>query len=195
MLSDITVLDFSSTLPGPYCTMILASFGANVIKVERPGTGDAMREWDPWIFSSVNRNKRSITLDLKSERGRETVYRMVKKVDVVVEGFRPGVMKKLGLDFETLKQFNPQLTELLLLDEPSLGLAPIVVEEMFQHIYSIYEQGVTLLLVEQNAHVSLEITQYGFILENGRLVMEGDKNTLVNSQFVKEAYLGLEVGD
>lgn len=85
--------------------------------------------------------------------------------------------------------------ELLLLDEPSLGLAPIVVEEMFQHIYSIYEQGVTLLLVEQNAHVSLEITQYGFILENGRLVMEGDKNTLVNSQFVKEAYLGLEVGD
>lgn len=68
-----------------------------------------MREWDPWIFSSVNRNKRSITLDLKSERGRETVYRMVKKVDVVVEGFRPGVMKKLGLDFETLKQFNPQL--------------------------------------------------------------------------------------
>ena len=84
--------------------------------------------------------------------------------------------------------------ELLMLDEPSLGLAPIIVDEMFEHIRRIHEQGVTILLVEQNAHVSLEITTYGFVLENGGLVMEGDRETLMSSDFVKEAYLGLEVG-
>jgi branched-chain amino acid transport system ATP-binding protein len=81
--------------------------------------------------------------------------------------------------------------KLIMLDEPSLGLAPIIVSEVFQHIQRIYEEGVTVLLVEQNAHSSLEITQYGFVLENGRLISEGDKKTLVNSDFVQRAYLGL----
>jgi branched-chain amino acid transport system ATP-binding protein len=82
---------------------------------------------------------------------------------------------------------------LLMLDEPSLGLAPLIVEEVFKHIQKIYEEGVTVLLVEQNAHASLDITQYGFVLENGSLTIEGDRETLLNSNFIKKAYLGLEV--
>jgi len=109
LLHHVTVLDFSTTLPGPYCTMLLANFGANVIKIERPGTGDIMREWYPWIFHSVNRNKRSMVLDLKSEEGRVAVYQMAEKADVVVEGFRPGVMDRLGIGFEKLKTINSRL--------------------------------------------------------------------------------------
>ena len=115
-LQNLRVLDLSRVLSGPYCTMVLADFGADVIKVERPEHGDDTRGWvPPFIgdesayFVSINRNKRSITLDLKSDEGKEIVYRLAKWADVVVENFRPGTADKLGVGYETLKDLNPRL--------------------------------------------------------------------------------------
>lgn len=114
-LEGITVLDFSRVLAGPFCTMILGDLGATVIKVERPGTGDDSRQFGPYInsesayFMSVNRNKYSITLDLKSSKGVDIVKELVKKVDIVVENFKPGTMKKFGIEYETLSSINPAL--------------------------------------------------------------------------------------
>jgi crotonobetainyl-CoA:carnitine CoA-transferase CaiB-like acyl-CoA transferase len=109
MLSNIKILDLSVTLPGPYCTQMLASFGGEVIKVERPDTGDIMRETDPWLFKNINCGKKSIDINLKTSEGRNVIYSLVKDVDVVIEGFRPGVVKRLGVDYETLKQINPKI--------------------------------------------------------------------------------------
>ncbi|WP_253693610.1 CaiB/BaiF CoA transferase family protein [Weizmannia acidilactici] len=114
-LIDIVVLDLSRLLPGPFCTMILADFGAEVIKIEAPGAGDYARHFEPKLdenstmFHSLNRNKKSIVLDLKSEEGKKEFLKMAETADVVVESFRPGVMKRLGLDYETLKKANPSL--------------------------------------------------------------------------------------
>jgi crotonobetainyl-CoA:carnitine CoA-transferase CaiB-like acyl-CoA transferase len=109
MLSHVKVLDLSNTLPGPYCTMLLAHYGAQVIKVERPDGGDIMREIDPWLFENLNQNKQSIVLNLKDTEDRNVIYRLVQDIDVVIEGFRPGVVKRLGVDYETLKEINPRL--------------------------------------------------------------------------------------
>jgi crotonobetainyl-CoA:carnitine CoA-transferase CaiB-like acyl-CoA transferase len=112
-LEGIRVLDLSRYLPGPFCTQILADFGAEVIKVEDPRGGDLGRTLTPCIegesarFPTVNRNKKSITLDLKQEAGKEVFRRLVTQADVVVDQFRPGVMKKMGLDYEALKKINP----------------------------------------------------------------------------------------
>ena len=114
-LQSIRVLDLSRLLPGPYCTMFLADFGAEVIKIEEPNIGDYARlgepkpDTDSAIFSSLNRNKKSITIDLKSEKGKEIFLELVKTADVLVESFRPGVMERLGLGYETLKALNPKL--------------------------------------------------------------------------------------
>lgn len=114
-LEHIKVLDFTRVLAGPYCTMILANMGAEVIKVERPGTGDDSREFGPFIngqsayFISLNRGKKSIALDLKQPKSIEIVKKLVKKVDVVAENFRPGTMEKLGLGYDELKKINPKL--------------------------------------------------------------------------------------
>jgi alpha-methylacyl-CoA racemase len=114
-LSGIRVLDLTRLLPGAFCTMLLADRGADVIKVEEPGTGDYMR-WTPplvhgrsALFDAINRNKRSIELDLKSERGKEILLRLVATADVLVEGNRPGVMDRLGLGWEVLHERNPKL--------------------------------------------------------------------------------------
>ena len=118
-LSDIRVIDLTQALAGPFGTMILADHGADVIKVEAPA-GDLSRNAGPYFpddeqkthggyFQSVNRNKRSIALDLKSEAGREALKKLVANADVVVENFRHGVMEKLGLSYETLRQNNPKL--------------------------------------------------------------------------------------
>ncbi len=109
---NIKVLDLSRLLPGPYCTMLLGDMGAEVIKIEDPGIGDYFRNWQPIkkensvFFIGVNRNKKSITLNLKKEKGREIFYKLVKDADIVVESFRPGVAEKLGVDFETLSKIN-----------------------------------------------------------------------------------------
>ncbi|MCZ6748621.1 MAG: CaiB/BaiF CoA-transferase family protein [SAR324 cluster bacterium] len=112
-LDGLRVLDLTQFMAGPYCTLILADMGADVIKIERPGGGDQIREWhgnprNP-MFMYMNRGKRSLTLDLKSEAGRALFLRLVKDVDVVVENFRPTVMEKLGLSYETLAVINPRL--------------------------------------------------------------------------------------
>lgn len=114
-LEGLRVLDLTRVLVGPYSTMILADLGADVIKLEMPGTGDDSRAFPPHInresvyFMSLNRNKRSITVNLKHEAGRALFRDMVQQVDVVVENFRPGTMERLGLGYETLRALNPRL--------------------------------------------------------------------------------------
>jgi len=111
------VLDFSRVLAGPYCTMVLGDLGADIVKVERDGVGDDLRQWGPpfmpdgesTYFLSVNRNKRSIALDLKTETGRGVALKLVRQSDVLLENFRPGVMESLGLGYEQLKAINPKL--------------------------------------------------------------------------------------
>ncbi|MFC1588291.1 CaiB/BaiF CoA transferase family protein [Planctomycetota bacterium] len=115
-LSGIRILDLSRILAGPYCTMLLGDQGAEVIKVERPGIGDDTRTWGPPFsggesayYLCCNRNKKSITVDLKNPRGAELVREFAKKSDVFVENFTPGLTKRFGLDYETLKKINPRL--------------------------------------------------------------------------------------
>lgn len=114
-LTGIRVLDLTRVLAGPYATMVLGDLGAEVIKLEQPGTGDEARNFGPFkngfslYFMSVNRGKQSLTLDLKAPQGKEIFLELVKQSDVLVENFRPGAMKKLGLDYETLKQSQPSL--------------------------------------------------------------------------------------
>ncbi|MBW1785050.1 MAG: CoA transferase [Deltaproteobacteria bacterium] len=107
-LEGIRILDSAHQYPGPYCSMLLADLGAEVVKVERPGVGDLAR-YAPDFFRSINRNKKSLTLNLKVTHAREILYRMVEHCDVFTEGFRPGVVKRLGIDYETLKNINPRL--------------------------------------------------------------------------------------
>ena len=114
-LEGVKVLDFSKVLAGPLCTQYLGDMGAEVIKIETTGGGDDTRGWPPFedgvgaIFLSVNRNKRSLSLDLKSTKGLEICKRLVEQADVVVESFGPGVPARLGLDYESLKAINPRL--------------------------------------------------------------------------------------
>lgn len=114
-LDNIRVLDLTRVLAGPYATMLLADLGADVIKVEMPGTGDDSRHFGPFVnnesayFMAINRNKRSMTLNLKNERGKEIFLSLVKKSDVLVENFRPGTMEKLGLGYDKLIGLNPRL--------------------------------------------------------------------------------------
>jgi CoA:oxalate CoA-transferase len=114
-LENIKVLDLTRVLAGPYCTMLLSDLGAEVVKVEMPGCGDDSRTFGPFVngkslyFVSINKEKKSISLNLKSEKGKQIIREMVKKFDVVVENFRPGTMEKLGLGYEDLKQINPRI--------------------------------------------------------------------------------------
>jgi crotonobetainyl-CoA:carnitine CoA-transferase CaiB-like acyl-CoA transferase len=114
-LDNITVLDLTRLLPGAVATMTLGDFGAEIIKIEEPGAGDPARQSRAGIkqpgayFLATNRNKRSVTINLKHERGRNIFLKLVEKADVVVEGFRPGVMDRLGVSYETLKAINPRL--------------------------------------------------------------------------------------
>ena len=116
-LGDVRILDFSRVLAGPFATMVLADLGAEVIKIERPGVGDETRSWGPpndehgnaTYFQAVNRNKQSVAIDLSSEAGRGRARTFAADADVVVENFRPDVMDKLGLGYETLSAINPRL--------------------------------------------------------------------------------------
>ncbi len=114
-LEGIKVLDLSRYLPGPFCTQILADFGAEVIKVEDPNGGDLGRGLYPLIkgesarFYTVNRNKKSITMDLKKEKGKEIFKKLVADSDVIVDQFRPGVMDRLGVGYETLRKINDKI--------------------------------------------------------------------------------------
>lgn len=116
-LDGVVVADFSRVLAGPYATMMLGDLGAEVIKIERPGTGDDTRAWGPpfdsegnaTYFNSVNRNKSSVFLDLTTEDGRVKAREIVAGADVVVENFRAGTMERLGLGYEQLRAINPEI--------------------------------------------------------------------------------------
>ncbi|KJS12251.1 MAG: hypothetical protein VR67_03595 [Peptococcaceae bacterium BRH_c8a] len=109
VLDNIKILDFTRLLPGPFCTLLLADLGANVIKVEEKGRGDYAREMLPGAYYSVNRNKRSLAIDLKKDGGKEIIKDLAAKSDVLVEGFRPGVACRLGIDYNTIVEHNPEV--------------------------------------------------------------------------------------
>jgi len=115
-LDGIRVVDLTRVMTGPYCTMMLGDMGADVIKVEMPGTGDDTRAWGPpfidgeaGYFLSVNRNKRSVTLDLKSDLGKEALWRLIDSADVLVENFSPGTIARLGFGYDAVHARNPRL--------------------------------------------------------------------------------------
>lgn len=116
-LDQVKVLDVTQVLAGPYCGQLLADMGAQVTKIEQPGTGDqsrtalgfTMKGEDTAAFLAINRNKQSVTLNLKEPAGREIFYALVRESDVVVENFRPGVAKRLGIDYATLSELNPRI--------------------------------------------------------------------------------------
>ena len=118
VLQDVKVIDLTHHIAGPYCTKLLADFGADVIKVERPDGGDSGRRLGHFpedvphpeksgLFLYLNTNKRGITLNLKDPKGRAALLDLVRDADILVESFSPRVMPSLGLDYQTLKQINP----------------------------------------------------------------------------------------
>jgi len=113
-LAGVQVLDFCSFINGAYSAALMGDMGAEVIKIE-PLTGDLSRAWGPFLkgesrfYQAWNRNKRGIALDLNSTAGREVVYELARRADIVIENFRPGVTKKLGIDYDTLREFNPRV--------------------------------------------------------------------------------------
>ena len=130
-LSGIRVVDLTRILAGPYATMILGDMGADVIKVEHPEGGDDTRAWGPpWVpqaagasayFTAVNRNKRSVALDLKSESAREALWRLIEGADVVVSNFRPGVIERLGFSWEAVRARAPRVVYALINGYGSTG--------------------------------------------------------------------------
>ncbi|MGI6577154.1 MAG: CaiB/BaiF CoA transferase family protein [Eubacteriales bacterium] len=114
-LENITVLDLTRVLAGPFCGAILGDLGANVIKIEIPGRGDDARGYGPYVngeslyYANLNRNKTGITLNLKTQKGKEILLKLVEKADVLIENYRPGVMDRLGLGYDVLKKVNDRL--------------------------------------------------------------------------------------
>ena len=114
-LENLTVLDLTRVVAGPYAGAILGDLGAAVIKIEMPGKGDDARAYGPYengesvYYANLNRNKKGITLNLKSPEGKEILKKMVKDADILIENYRPGVMEKLGLGYDVLKKINPRL--------------------------------------------------------------------------------------
>src|SRR5438309_514713 len=117
-LSGLLVLDFSQFLAGPFCSLRLADMGARVIKIERPDGGDLCRQLyisnleldgDSTLFHSINRNKESFTANLKDVRELERARKLIARADVMIQNFRPGVMSKLGLDYESVRAINPRI--------------------------------------------------------------------------------------
>lgn len=114
-LKGMKVIDLSQVLAGPYCTMVLGDMGADVVKVEKFPLGDDTRTMGPYIndesymYMMVNRNKRGVCLNLKTDEGLQVLYKLIKEADVFIENYRPGVTKKLGIDYDTLKSINPSI--------------------------------------------------------------------------------------
>ncbi len=118
-LDGVKILAFEQVLSGPFATCLLADMGAEVIKVERPGLGDVIRSWDSVVkglssgYVWLNRNKRSITIDVKKEKGREILQQLAQRSDIFFENYAPGVAGRLGLGYETLSEVNPPADLLL----------------------------------------------------------------------------------
>ena len=115
VLSGVKVLDLTRLLPGPYCTLLMADYGAEVIKIEEPGNGDYIRWRTPAIEGigarhlTVNRNKKSVELNLKTAEGKQIFKQLAAEADVIIESFRPGVMQRLGLGYEDIVQVNERV--------------------------------------------------------------------------------------
>lgn len=107
--AGIRVIDLTELLPGPYATQLFVDLGAEVIKIERPGIGDGGRALSPGMFASVNRGKQSLCLDLKQKAGRAVLHQLAAQADVLIEGYRPGVTQRLGVDYASLQALNPRL--------------------------------------------------------------------------------------
>ena len=120
-LHGIRILDLSRLLPGPYCTMLLADLGAEVIKIETPGLGDYMRIIPPFVrdprtgddvsaaYLMVNRNKKSVALNFRNQRGKQVFLRLVSDADVIIETFRPGAAEKWGIGYEAMRALNSKI--------------------------------------------------------------------------------------
>ncbi|HYY25244.1 MAG TPA: CoA transferase, partial [Candidatus Udaeobacter sp.] len=114
-LDGVKIVSFEQVLSGPFATCLLADMGAEVIKLERPGVGDVIRSWDSVVrglssgYVWLNRNKRSLTVDVKKEKGREILRELVKRSDIFFENYAPGVAGRLGLGYENLSELNPRL--------------------------------------------------------------------------------------
>ena len=178
-LGDVKVLDLTNLVAGPYCTKLLADYGAEVIKVERPGIGDGARRLGPFpgdlphreksgLFLHLNTNKRSITLDLNTEAGRAIIRELVKESDIIVESFRPGTMARWRLDHESLRSINPSLVMTSISNFGQTGpyrdfhMAEVMVYGMGGEMYStgIAERepvklGVNVLLYQAGATASV----------------------------------------
>lgn len=113
-LNEIKVVDFTELLPGPFLTQSLVELGAQVIKIERPPNGDLVRTTSPGLFNAVNRGKQSLALNLKDANDKKTALQLVKSCDILIEGYRPGVMKRLAMDYDTLSGNNKKLIYLSL---------------------------------------------------------------------------------
>ncbi|MCH2535796.1 MAG: CoA transferase [Dehalococcoidia bacterium] len=178
-LGDVKVLDLTNLIAGPYCTKLLADYGAEVIKVERPGIGDGARRLGPFpgdvphpeksgLFLHLNTNKQSVTLDLTTQAARAVIKELVKETDIVVEGFRPGTMARWGLDHDTLRSINPTLVMTSISNFGQTGpyrdfrMAEVMVYGMGGEMYStgIAERepvklGVNVLLYQAGATASV----------------------------------------
>ncbi|MDP2706883.1 MAG: CoA transferase, partial [Burkholderiales bacterium] len=114
-LEGVKVLDFTAVMAGPYCTLMLADMGAEVTKIEHFPEGDGSRRFEPkvndesYCFAVLNRNKQSLALDVKQPQGRDIFMRLAAKADIVVENYRPGVTRKLGIDYDSVKAVNPAI--------------------------------------------------------------------------------------
>ena len=116
-LTGLKILDFSTFLPGPYATLMLSDLGADVIKISSPDKKDIVADYPPYIEGTditanqawLGRNKKNLFLNLKTEKSKEIIHKLIMEYDIIIEQFRPGVMKRLGLDYETLKEINPKI--------------------------------------------------------------------------------------
>ncbi len=109
VLRGVKALDLSRWLPGPYCTMLLGDLGAEVIKIEHPEGGDPARNAFPGMYFAINRNKKSVCVDLKNDKGKRIIYELTKQSDIIVEGFRPGVVDSLKIGYRELRRINPEI--------------------------------------------------------------------------------------
>lgn len=152
-LKGIRILDLTRLLPGPYCSMMLADFGAEVIKIEEPLKGDYSRGFPPaqngfgfWHLQ-LNRNKKSLAVDLKTAEGKEVFFRLLSKADIVMESYRPGVLKRLGIDYETARTINPKIVYCSL---SGYGKKGPRIAEADHDINYVSLAGVTAMSGEQN---------------------------------------------
>lgn len=189
-LDGIRILDLSRLLPGPYCSMLLADFGAEVIKIEEPGRGDYSRSFPPfqngfgYWHLQLNRNKKSVVLDLKSDAGRAAFLKLAQTADVVLESYRPGVLKRLGIDYETVSRLNPKIVYCAI---TGYGKRGPLVDQADHDIGYVSLAGMSILMAVRHAEQTgigqeIDISLYNTALT----LMPGAASLYFGSGFVAE---------